>query len=102
MGGWHDGLPYLTREGTLGGGPVVKFCTFAHVSLLFHTIFASNKFSFCLNDFVDRHSTIPQLNLVNRQSLDKILRSEVFVNEVDGQLRAAYVILGYKPISLGF
>ena len=24
-GGWHDGLPCLTREGTPGGGPVVNF-----------------------------------------------------------------------------
>ena len=102
LGGWHDGLPCPTREGTPGRGPVVNLCTLAHVSLLFHIIFASDKFLLRFNDFVDRHSTVPQLNLVNRQSLDKILRSEVFVNEADGQLRVAHVILGYKPISLGF
>ena len=100
--GWHDGLPCPTREGTPGGGSVVNLCTLAHVSLLFHTIFASDKFSFRFNDFPDRRSTLPQFNLVNRQSLEKILRSEVFVNEADGQLQVAYVILGYKPISLGF
>ena len=78
------------------------WATLAHVSLLFHTIFASEKFSFCFNDFADKLSTIPQLNLVNIQSLDKILPSEVFVNEVDGQLQVAHVILRYKPISLEF
>ena len=65
-GGWHDGLPYPTREGTPGGGPVVNLCILAHVSLLFHTIFSFNKFSPRLNDFADRRSTVPQLNLVNR------------------------------------
>ena len=35
-------------------------------------------------------------------SLDKILRSEVNVNEVDDQLRAAHLILGYTPISHAF
>ena len=100
--GWHDGLPCSTREGTPGRGPVVNFCTLAHVSLLFHTIFASDKFSLRFNDFANRHSTVSQLSLVNKQGLDKILRSEVFVNEANNQLRAAHVILGYKPISLGF
>ena len=35
-------------------------------------------------------------------SLDKILRSEVYVNEADNQLRAAHLILGYTPISRAF
>ena len=35
-------------------------------------------------------------------SLDRILQSEVYVNEVDGQLRAAHLILGYTPISRAF
>ena len=74
-GGWHDGLPCPTREGIPGGGPVMNLCTLAHVSLLFHTIFASDKFSLCLIDFADRRSTVPQHNLVNRQSLEKILQS---------------------------
>ena len=42
------------------------------------------------------------LSLVNRASLDRILRSEVYVNEVDGQLRATHLILGYTPISRAF
>ena len=58
FGGWHDELPCPTREGTLGGGSVVNFCTLAHVSLLFHTIFAFDKFLLRFNDFADRHSTV--------------------------------------------
>ena len=56
----------------------------------------------CLfNDFADRHTTKPNLNLVNKDSLDKILRTKVFVNQ-DGQLRVAHLILGYTPISYSF
>ena len=35
-------------------------------------------------------------------SLDRILQSEVYVNEADGQLKAAHLILGYTPISRTF
>ena len=42
------------------------------------------------------------LRLVNKASLDRILRSKVYVNEVDGQLRAVHLILGYTPISRAF
>ena len=42
------------------------------------------------------------LSLVNRASLDRILRSEVYVNEADGQLRVAHLILGYTSISRAF
>ena len=52
-------------------------------------------------DFADRHVAELNLNLVNNDSLEKILQAEVFVNK-DGQLRAAYLILGYKPISSSF
>ena len=73
-----------------------------YISLLFPAISASNKIFFHFNDFIDRRTTKPQLSLVNKVSLDRILRSEVFVNEADGQLRAAHLILGYTPISLAF
>ena len=86
FGTWHNGLSCLTKEGTPGGGLVVNLCTLAYISLLFHIISTSDKFSFCFNDFTDRRSTIPQLDLVNKESLDK----------------AAHVILGYRPISLAF
>ena len=41
---------------------------------------------------------MPNFNLVNQPSLDKILKAEVFVHS-DGQLRVAHLILGYTPIS---
>ena len=57
---------------------------------------------FCLfDDFANRHATEPNFNLVNKDSLDKILRAEVFVNK-DGQLQATHLILGYTPISSSF
>ena len=34
--------------------------------------------------------------------MDRVLRAEIYVNESDGQLRAAYLILGYNPISRTF
>ena len=42
------------------------------------------------------------LRLVNRASLDRILQSEVYINEADGQLRIAHLILVYTPISRAF
>ena len=54
------------------------------------------------NDMADPHATTPSLRLVNKASLDRILQSEVYVNELDGQLRAAHLILGYTPISCAF
>ena len=57
---------------------------------------------FFFNDFLDNRSTKPLLSLVNRVSLERILRSEVYVNEADGQLRATHLILGYTPISRAF
>ena len=74
---WHDGLPCPIEEGTPGGGLVVNLHTLARISLLFHIIRISNKISFYFNDFADKHSTKPLLKLVNRESLDRILQSEV-------------------------
>ena len=34
--------------------------------------------------------------------MDRILQVEVYVNELDGQLRAAHLILEYNPISCAF
>ena len=101
-GKWHDGLPCLTEEGTPSGGLVVNLHNLACIFLLFLIIPVSDKISFYFNDFADRRSTKPLLKLVNRESLDRILRSEVFVNEADGQLRVAHIILEYTPISFAF
>ena len=57
---------------------------------------------FYFNDFADNCTTKPQLSLVNRVSLDRILRFEVYVNDADGQLRTAHLILGYTLISRAF
>ena len=65
-------------------------------------MFLSKCTYFCFNGFVDSRSTKPLLSLVNRASLDRILRSEVYVNEANGQLRAMHLILGYTPISHAF
>ena len=42
------------------------------------------------------------MRLVNKASLDRVLQAEIYVNESDGQLRAAHLILGYSPISRAF
>ena len=34
--------------------------------------------------------------------MDRVLQAEIYVNESDGQLRAAHLILGYNPISRVF
>ena len=72
--------------------------------LLFSLVLCSywNVLFFFLNGFADINSTTPLFRLVNRASLDRILQSEVYVNESDGQLRAAHLILGYMPISHAF
>ena len=54
------------------------------------------------NDIADPNALKPSLRLVNKASLDRILQSEVYVNESDGQLRAVHLILGYTPISRAF
>ena len=54
------------------------------------------------NDIADPNSFTPSLRLVNKASLDRILQSEVHVNELDGQLRVAHLILRYTPISRTF
>ena len=45
---------------------------------------------------------MPSLRLVNKVSLDRVLRAEIYVNESDGQLRVAHLILRYNPISRAF
>ena len=53
-------------------------------------------------DIADPRATTPSLRLVNKSSLDRVLQAEIYVNESDGQLRAAHLILGYNPISRSF
>ena len=44
---------------------------------------------------------MPNFNLVNKESLDTILKADVFVHS-NSQLRAAHLILGYTLISKSF
>ena len=53
------------------------------------------------NGFTDKRATIPNFNLVNQSSLDKILKVELFIH-TDGQLRAAHLILDHILISFSF
>ena len=54
------------------------------------------------NGFTDRRYTKPNIKLVNKASLDRVLKAEIYVNEADDQLRAAHLILGYTPLSSAF
>ena len=62
----------------------------------------SKNASLQFNGFADRRYTKPNLKLVNKASLDKVLKAEIYVNEADGQLRTAHLILGYTPLSFAF
>ena len=53
-------------------------------------------------DIADPRATTHSLRLVNKASLDRVLRAKIYVNESDGQLRAAHLILDYNPISRSF
>ena len=52
--------------------------------------------------FADPHTFKRHLHLVNRADLETVLRTEVFVNESDHQVRATHKILGYDPIQRSF
>ena len=53
------------------------------------------------NVLTDKGHTAPRLNLVNVSSLNKLLRSEIFISE-DRQLRAIHLILNFEPLSNSF
>ena len=48
--------------------------------------------------FADKDHVASKLSLINVLALNYLLKSEIFVSE-DGQLRAAQLILDYKPLS---
>ena len=52
----------------------------------------------CLTDKTQVNS---QISLINVPVLNYLLRSQIFVID-DGQLRAAYLILDYEPLSRSF
>ena len=53
--------------------------------------------------FVDPNAYQRHFHLVNRADLETVLQAAIFVNDGDGQVRAAHKILGYPPVqkSLG-
>ena len=52
--------------------------------------------------FVDTHAYQRHFHLVNRADLETVLQAAVFVNDGDGQVRAAHKILGYPPVQKSF
>ena len=70
--------------------------------LFFHLFTLNSKFLtvlfYCLTD---KTQVNPQISLINVPALNYLQRSQIFVND-DGQLRAALLILDYKPISRTF
>ena len=51
--------------------------------------------------FANKKHITPKLSLVDVAGLNKVLRSEIFVNE-DRQLRAVHLILNFEPLSNQF
>ena len=60
---------------------IYKFFLFFWFAPLSHLI----KKNCVLDDFIDRHTADPNLSLVNKESLDNILRAEIFIHN-DSQL----------------
>ena len=52
--------------------------------------------------FVNPHVYQRHFHLVNRVDLETVLQAAVFVNDGDGQVRAAHKILGYDPVQKSF
>ena len=52
--------------------------------------------------FADLNAFHRHFHLVNRVDLETVLQTAIFVNDEDGQVRAAHKILGYDPIQKSF
>ena len=52
--------------------------------------------------FADPNAFHRHFHLVNRVDLETVLQAAIFVNDEDGQVRAAYKILGYAPPQKSF
>ena len=52
--------------------------------------------------FADPNAFHRHFYLVNRVDLETVFQAAVFVNDKDGQVRAAHKILGYNPIQKSF
>ena len=49
----------------------------------------------------DKTQVNPRISLINVPALNCLFRSQIFMND-DGQLRAAHLILDYKPLLRSF
>ena len=52
--------------------------------------------------FIDPRAYQRHFHLVNRVDLETVRQAAVFVNDGDGQIRAAHKILGYPPVQKSF
>ena len=87
---WHDGLPYLTRKGTPNGALGLDWLFQSHPFPPFFCLCLCMSFPlicivFCWqfffpNGFADKNATVSNFSLVNKPSLDKILKAEMFVH----------------------
>ena len=96
---WHDGLHCPVKEGQPGVvlevGKMIYFLLYSDLCYLtFNDLY--------LKPVANRRAIEPNFSLVNREGLDKILKAGIFVNEDNGQLRVAYLILGITPVSHAF
>ena len=110
MARWSS-LPNLGRRarwGTLGLGPLARnlvllalprFLLIFHFPLVMGLISLTMIFSSAV--FANKKHIAPKLSLVDVAGLNKVLRSEMFVNE-DRQLRAVHLILNFEPLSNQF
>ena len=98
---WHDGLPCPVKKGKPGGELIylIFIFNFSYSSIPIVDRLILKLLLIVSTDVADPRATMPSLRLVNKASLDRILRAEIYVNPSDGQLRAAHLILGYSPIS---
>ena len=69
--------------------------------IFLYSIISYSNNIFVLGRLADKYSIVPNFSLVNEPNLTRILQSEIFVH-TDEQLRAAHIILSYRPISTNF
>lgn len=99
-GEWHNGFHCPTVEEEPGRVSEVGVSVF----LLFITVYPfwlinHRSFTFL---FADPHTFARHFHLVNKADLETVLRSELFLNETDNQVRAAHKILECDPAQKSF
>ena len=77
-------LVQLRREHQVGGQLLILCFNLCYSFVSSCSLFLLKCTSLGFNGFADTNSTTPLFRLVNRASLDRILQSEVYVNEADG------------------